>query len=63
MPGKGNWQLATLRVEPKLWKRFLKICTSKDLTGSQVLRDYINLIATEKLSLLDKKVRDRTMTH
>jgi len=48
--------IVTFRIDPKLWKTFLSICKKKDISGSQVLRNYISLIVDKKLRIMDKKV-------
>lgn len=56
MSKSKDLRLVTFKVESKVWKKFLRICSKKDLSGSQVLRDYINLLVQEKLILLGKKI-------
>lgn len=48
--------IVTFRIHPRLWKEFLNICGEKDMSGSQVLRNYIALIVDGKLRIMDKKV-------
>lgn len=54
--GKVQQHIVTFRIDPKVWKEFLKICKSKDMSGSQVLRNYIGMIVNKKLRIMDKKV-------
>ena len=48
--------IVTFRIDPRLWQKFIKLCRSKDMSGSQVLRNYISLIVNKKLRIMDKKV-------
>lgn len=56
MPTSKQLHVVTFRIDLPIWKKFLKTCKNKDLSGSQVLRNYINLIVTQKLRIMDKKV-------
>ena len=54
--GQAQQHIVTFRADPKVWQKFLKICRTKDMTGSQVLRNYMTLIVNGKLRIMDKKV-------
>lgn len=55
MAAKNHHRLVSFRVDSAKWKKFLQACSKKDLSGSEVLRFYIDLVATEKVSLLSVK--------
>lgn len=55
MAANKHHRLVSFRVDSARWKKFLQACSKKDLSGSEVLRYYVDLVATEKISLLDKK--------
>lgn len=52
MPSSKQPHLVSFRIDPPTWKKFLTVCRSKDMTGSQVLRHYINLVATKKFQII-----------
>ena len=54
--GQAQHHIVTFRIDPRLWQKFMKICRSKDMSGSQVLRNYITLIVDKRLRIMDKKV-------
>jgi len=56
MPAPNQLHIATFRIDLCTWKKFLKTCKHKDISASQVLRNYINLIVTKKLRIMDKLV-------
>lgn len=53
---KATNHIVTFRVDREQWSKFLEICHEKDMSGSQVLRNYISLIVAGKLRVMDKKV-------
>lgn len=53
--------IVNLRVDPVQWDLFLLICHEKDVTASQVLRNYINMIVSKKYSINEKLVIDNTL--
>lgn len=62
MAASKDLHVVTFRIEPKIWKKFLSICKKEDLSGSQVLRNYINLIVTQELSIKDMKLWEQRKT-
>lgn len=57
MPAPSQRSLVTFNIDQLTWWDFLRICKSHDMSGSQVLRNYVNLIVTGKLKIMDKEVR------
>ncbi|MBA7658407.1 hypothetical protein ES703_66358 [subsurface metagenome] len=56
MPGLKQPKVVTFKIDQDIWWDFLRICRTHDMSGSQVLRNYVNLIVTKKLRIMDKKV-------
>jgi hypothetical protein len=53
---KENTVLVSFRVDPKTWHEFLNICHDKDMSGSQVLRNYVGLVVKRVLRIADKRM-------
>ena len=53
---KAKQNIVSFKIDRKPWQKFLKICRGKDMSGSQVLRNYITLIVDKKLRIMDKRV-------
>lgn len=53
---KENTAPVSFRIGRTRWNEFLNICHDKDMSGSQVLRNYILLICDKKLTIPDKRV-------
>lgn len=53
MAASKEFKLVSFRMDLSTWQQFLTICRSKDTSASAVLRNYIDLITSNKYEILD----------